>query len=137
METLVFKWSVSRSRDTYGYNICSLWVRGSKMASCNGGGYDMRGTCLANYILDNYRDRIIKLKAHYGSMDKGNGFYGLSYYKNGKRRRAYSEGGSVGLDGACGFSSIERIAKRIGLKLNYVHQSNNETIYTLTDTKEA
>lgn len=135
MATLVFKWTVSRGRETYGYNICSLWVGGYKVASCNGGGYDMKGTCLADYILNNYKDRIIKLKAHYGSMDKGNGFYGLSYYKNGKSRRAYSEGVSVGLDGACGFSSIEEIMKRIKLKLEYLHGSKNESIYHLTDNK--
>ena len=135
MKTLVFKWTVSRSRNTYGYNICSLWVDGHKVASCDGGGYDMQGTCLADYLMGEYKDRIIKLPAQYGSNDKGKGFYGLSYYKNGKKRRVYSDGTSVSLDGACGFSSVERIAKRIGLDLRYVHGSKNETIYTLKDKK--
>lgn len=135
MKTLVFKWTVSRGQYTYDYNICILWVNGVKEASCNGGNYDMQGTCLANYLLHNYKDRIIKLKAQYGSLDKSKGFYGLFYYKNGKRRRAYSEGAEVGLDGACGFSSIERIAKKIGLQLNFVHNSKNETVYILLDKR--
>lgn len=135
METLVFKGTVSKGRDMYGYNICSLWVNGYKETSCNGGGYDMQGTCLADYLLAHYKDRIIKLKAQYGSMDKGKGFYGLIYWKKGKRRRAYSEGTEVCLDGACGFSSIERIAKKIGLQLNFVRNSKNETVYTLFDKR--
>ena len=135
MKTLAFKWTVSRGRDTYGYNICSLWVHGHKVESCNGGGYDMQGTCLADYLMSEYKDRIIKLPAQYSSLDKGKGFYGLCYWKNGKRRRAYSDGASVSLDGGCGFSSIERIAKRIGLNLRYVHGSKNETIYTLEDKR--
>ncbi len=135
MKTLAFKWTVSRGRDTYGYNICSLWVDGRKVESCNGGGYDMQGTCLADYLMSEYKNRIIKLKAQYGSLDKGKGFYGLTYWKNGKAKRAYHKGVSVSLDGACGFSSIERIAKRIGLDLRYVHSSKNKTIYTLEDSR--
>ena len=136
MKTLVFKRTVSRGRNTYGYNICSLWVNGRKQTSCNGGGYDMQGTCLAEYIKANYQDRLIKLKANYGSGDRGKGFYGLSFYKNHKRRRASSEGAEIYLDGACGFSSIERIATKIGLKLQCVHSSTNETVYTLEDTRK-
>ncbi len=66
---LEIRWSVSRGRDTYGYNICSLWVDGVKVASCNGGGYDMVGTVLGSYIAKNYADRLKSLKASYGSGD--------------------------------------------------------------------
>ena len=45
---LTFKWTVSRGRDSYGYNIVTLRVDGDKVSSCNGGGYDMKGTCLGN-----------------------------------------------------------------------------------------
>jgi hypothetical protein len=61
MKTLEFKWTVSRGRDTYGYNICSLYVDGQKVSACNGGGYDMKGTALGNWIARAYADRLLKL----------------------------------------------------------------------------
>lgn len=59
---LEFLWTVSRGRDTYGYNICSLYVDGFKKASCNGGGYDMRGTSLGNWIASEFKDSLLSLK---------------------------------------------------------------------------
>lgn len=58
---LEFKWTVSRGRDTYGYNICSLYVDGQKVSACNGGGYDMKGTALGNWIARTYADRLCAL----------------------------------------------------------------------------
>lgn len=60
--TLQFKWTVSRGRDTDGYNICSLYVEGKKVASCNGGGYDMEGTCLGSWVARRFAERLCKLK---------------------------------------------------------------------------
>jgi hypothetical protein len=60
--TLEFKWTVSRGRDSYGYNICTLFLDGEKVARCNGGGYDMKGTCLGDFIADRFADRLLKLK---------------------------------------------------------------------------
>lgn len=60
--SLEFKWSVSRGRDTAGYNICSLYVDGRKVASTCGGGYDMKGTVLGKYIAGAYADRLLALK---------------------------------------------------------------------------
>jgi len=135
-KTLVFKWTVSRGQDTYGYNICSLWIDGKKVASCNGGGYDMQGTCFGDYIANNYQDRLQKLNANYGSNDKIKGFYGLIISKEGKRLNKYRPGARVSLDGACGFSSIKTIAEKIGLTLEYIHGSKNENIYTLTEKEK-
>jgi hypothetical protein len=39
MKTLKFKYTTSKGRDSYGYNICSLWVDGEKVSSTCGGGY--------------------------------------------------------------------------------------------------
>lgn len=61
-KTLEFRWTVSRGRDTYGYNICSLYADGAKVSSCNGGGYDMKGTSLGNWIARAYADRLLKLR---------------------------------------------------------------------------
>jgi hypothetical protein len=56
---LEFKWTVSRARDSYGYNICSLYVNGRKVAACNGGGYSMDGTNLGTYIEQEFREDLI------------------------------------------------------------------------------
>ena len=55
---LEFSWGTSRGRDTYGYTICRLSVDGRTVARCNGGGYDMKGTCLADYVCKAFADRL-------------------------------------------------------------------------------
>lgn len=55
---LQFRWGVSRGRDTYGYNICSLYADGFKVGSCNGGGYDMKGTVLGHFIAAAFDERL-------------------------------------------------------------------------------
>jgi len=117
----VFKWTVSKGRDTYGYNICSLWIDGDKVSSCNGGGYDMKGTAFGKWLGEVERENLKKLTAHYGSFDDGTGFYGLSFYnpQTKKREKNWTEGCNIHLDGACGFSSMERIAVELGYKLQY------------------
>jgi len=70
-EILKFKWTVSRARDTYGYNICSLYVNGKKVSGCNGGGYDMKGTALGAWVEMRFKDELLKLKEE---------FYGLTFH---------------------------------------------------------
>jgi len=112
MKQLTFKWGVSRGRYTYGYNICSLYVEGKKVASCNGGGYDMKGTCFGDWIEKEFQEQLKTL-----NLDE---FYGLQEY-DGKRI----------LDGACGFSSMERILKALGYKLTYLRHAGgkNDELY--------
>ena len=79
---LEFKRTVSRGRDTYGYNICSLYVDGHKVSSCNGGGYDMQGTALGDWIARIFKDDLLKLEI---PMSRRNGqdvqeYYGLSFH---------------------------------------------------------
>ena len=89
---LEFKWTVSKGRDTYGYNICSLYVDGRKVSSCNGGGYDMKATALGNWTARAYEKRLVSLKPedmpeqdfyNYEKKkkeSKGRYFYGLSFH---------------------------------------------------------
>jgi len=180
MHKLVFKWTVSRGRDTYGYNICSLYVDGRKVSSCNGGGYDMKGKALGNWVAGRFSDELMKLEI---PMGRRNGeevqeYYGLSYHdpkfdpgkavigdgaddrtigKNAEGKtveQAEADGESLGLeryqafyrassrvpterhtvpliDGACGFSSVERIVNALGYELEYIHQTAKEVVYTL------
>ena len=231
--TLEFKWTVSRGRETYGYNICSLYVDGHKAASCNGGGYDMKGTAFGRWLAREYASRLYALKPeqmpeqshweradptprlcediecliahsddppqyedtckhcggetrldyHAGKrVDDGRYFYGLSFhipnYDPGKATvdhppvfgkeedsgktvdQLETEGKSFGLeryqafysasshqptdvhtvpliDGACGFSSVEKIANAIGLRLEYVPvRSKKIDVYRLIDKQE-
>ncbi len=153
---LKFKWTVSKARDSYGYNICSLWIDGKKVSSCNGGGYDMKGTALGNWMAQGFTDELLKLTQE---------FYGLSFHDpNYDPSKAVidgqtvaereKEGKSVGLeryqafhgasskvptethiipllDGGCGFSCIEHILNAIGYKLKYIDENNSTSIYLL------
>lgn len=242
MTTLEFKWGTSRGRETYGYTICSLYVDGRKVASCNGGGYDMKGTALGNYIARAFSERLRALKpeqmeehSHWERAEKprricedlecaikhasgddekrelcylphdvetcphcggetridwqdgkrvedGRYMYGLTFhdpnYNPGKAKigtdcsdrtfggaegetveQAEAEGKSLGLeryqafysasskvpterhtvpliDGACGFDSVQRIVRAIGLELKHVPvRSRKLDIYELVDQR--
>jgi hypothetical protein len=137
-KALHFKWTISRGRDTYGYNICTLLVDGEKVAKTCGGGYDMQGTALGEWLQNAYSfqlnglfmEEIVAFKERpfnendYRSKHKlkdkdGNEYYGASLFeKRGGKMRLI-------LDGGCGFSSIERIANAIGIKLKWNKESDN------------
>ncbi len=55
---LEIRWTTSRGRDTYGYNVVTLYVDGEKAARCNGGGYDMEGTVIGTFIARAFADRL-------------------------------------------------------------------------------
>lgn len=213
-----FKWTVSRGRDTYGYNICTLYVDGLRVARCNGGGYDMKGTCYGDFLARNFAARLNSLQipapvvetcphchgsgfgvgeangdaapcyhCHKGKVVSETGFYGLTFhdpnYDPGKAiigrdtsdrtlaqigggssegktvEQAEADGDSIGLeryqaiysasskfptvlhtipsiDGACGMSSVDKIGKAIGVRLEwlpgYNRRSKNSEKYLLT-----
>lgn len=108
-----FRWTVSRGQNTYGYNICTLYVDGQKVSNCNGGGYDMQGTCLANWL------ELVALEQL--KHIKSSTYYGLFFWnpKTKKRQKRYSKGCEVNLDGACGIESMQRIGVAIGYKFQY------------------
>ena len=114
MTILTMTWGISRGRDTYGYNICSL-TGGKKTYRCNGGGYDMQGTVLADYLEAEHQDKLQELAKN---KDANTKFYGM-------RTR---DDGSVVLDGACGRSSIEHIAEAAGIKLEAQHNHKGHLI---------
>ena len=138
---LRFAWSTSRARETYGYNICTLYlVRPNghevRAARCNGGGYDMQGTALGSWMQDFFRDDLKKLSSDIGSNTPWNtrgAFYGLSFWdgKRGKYRKTWKPGYTVYLDGGCGFSSMEHILNALGLSLHCIARNGKNTLYTL------
>ena len=131
-DTLRFKYTTSRGRDTYGYNICSLYVNGRKAYSCNGGGYDMKGTVFANYIQNNYQEQLLKLHSAE--------YYGMWFYKNNgsgvERVDSYEESNKTGayLDGGCGFDSMKKILVACGGHMEFIHSDKHgdEVIYLVT-----
>ena len=102
--TCSFKWTVSRGRYTYGYNICTMYLHRRngdkvKVSSCNGGGYDM--------------------------------FYGLNFYdpKRKQYRKSWRPGYSLYLDGACGFNEMCAILRALGLNLYPLTRTSREDFY--------
>ena len=79
---LVFKWTVSKGRNSYGYNICTLFVDGKKHNACNGGGYDLQGTCFGNWVAREFEKELLKLKIpwinHCGNEVQE--YYGLTFH---------------------------------------------------------
>lgn len=119
VHTLTLSTGMSRGRDTYGYRIVRLRDSATgKLYRCMGGGYDMAGTVLANWLTDMHQDalRAIADRAYYqftppaspAVNDAPDALYGLFHY---------AQNGRVSVDGACGVSSVQRIAEAAGVKL--------------------
>lgn len=123
---LAVKWTTSRGAETYGYNICTVTDQETgKRFKCMGGGYDMLGTSVGEWIEATYQDRLMSIRERayttwtdleddgpFDQQQNRDGLYGMSWNKGGRGRVE-----KVSLDGACGIESIERIAKAIGIKL--------------------
>jgi len=62
-QTFTIKWGTSRGRDSYGYTTCSLSQNGRTVARCNGGGYDMFGTVVGDWITRTLAPALLTLKA--------------------------------------------------------------------------
>ena len=120
-----FKSGTSRGRDSYGYNIVSLYVDCIKVAMTVGVGYDMRGTVLGQWLTKNFQDKLRKLPANYGSLDNNEGFYGLCHYHRlphgfeqvHKVTKENANNTQTCVDGMCGRSAVYRIMAKIGVKV--------------------
>lgn len=154
--SLQLSWGISKGRDTYGYNICRLDAPGyypknsgtdnppfvqPKRYRCSGGGYDMTGTVVGNWLQSRYQDRLMqlaqapsrigtflyrdedgRLQRAKESADRKNVLYGSTYYPAHGEKDAY-----VSLDGACGLSSMRAIAEAIGLSIKSIDDRKGRT----------
>ena len=120
IKNLSLKWSISRGRYTYGYNIVTLTDNSTgKRYRTDGGNYDMVGVVFSGWMDDNYRER-------YKSLEVSE-FYGLH-----ERRDGYQY-----TDGACGLSCMLRIAKAIGLDCQEVYsRKDGLTNILVEDTRD-
>ena len=108
---LSLTWSISRGRDTYGYNICRLDSYNSgKRYRCMGGGYDMVGTVVADWLVAEHQDRLQAVHA--------SNFYGARILTNGR----------VYVDGACGIESVRNIAEACGIELQRLGNRRGHTV---------
>ena len=141
MTYLALSWSISRSRDTYGYNICRLDdTTTGKRYRCSGGGYDMTGTVLADWLTDVCQSELQALAPRAGAWyskangyrtnpDRLNGLYGLSINE---------DTGTASINGACGVRSVEMIAAAIGIGFRAtVNRRGHATGYTVTQREES
>lgn len=111
--TLTIYRRVSRGRNTFGFNIVGIVDEntGARIRAI-GGGYDMLGAVVGEWLNKNYKNRIQTVDS--------NEFPAVN-------------NGVVG--GACGRSTVYRIANAIGLKIteNWNKKGNIVSI-TVTDT---
>lgn len=126
---LSLSWSTSRGRDTYGYNIARLddMSPTGRRHKCMGGGYDMVGTCIGQWLMSAYAERLLQIQGNadtvvsekFGRIKNpgDNRFYGMTHYQ---------KDGRVYLDGACGLDCMIRIAAAIGVRItsNYNRRAN-------------
>lgn len=142
---LSITWSTSRGRDTYGYNICKLSAgyNGTVYRTC-GGGYDMVGTVVGEWLQANYQERLLALgmNACAARVDAANkyesrneGMYGMCYRVERKKVDGrLAQVARITLDGGCGIESMRKIAEAIGLSLTAtVNRKGHATGYMVTD----
>ncbi len=123
MKTLEIKYTVSKARDTYGYNVVTLWDGVIKYKAM-GGGYDMLGTVFGEWLWVNYKALIIETIA-----PKEKEFYGFKSWGEDAEK-------SYNIDGACGLDCMLRIANAIGLQVSRYRKASTD-IFTITTKTES
>ena len=116
---------ISRGRDTYGYNILRLEdAKTGRRYRCMGGGYDMTGTVLADWLSENYGTRLARWHAR---QEEG------SYKTYG----VYVRGGVARMDGSVGVECVLRVMKGLGLTWErHYNRKGDTTGWKIYDTAE-
>lgn len=142
-------YGTSRGRDTYGYNIVRLTDETTgRTFRTVGGGYDMRGTVLADWLVDTCQDHLVAIadRAYYVAPASGgyrrtdapDALYGMARYEYGDAKPIAPV--RVHVDGACGEDSVMRILETIGATVTrtFVHtgRRRGETTGWLVDVPE-
>ena len=112
---LVVKHSVSRGRDTYGYQIVALWDGNKRFATC-GGGYDMLGAVFGDWLSANYMDRLKELVPYDEDLSMRM-FQEKGYQPHQENYGLFCRQGHWCVDGACGLSTMLGLAEKIGLSV--------------------
>lgn len=114
---LSLTWSISKARDSYGYNRLTLRDAhtGSKHVTC-GGGYCMTSAVLAMWADENLQDRLATITPDQAVDLRLYGFYakGLSMHGRPALARAH-------IDQGIGVSSVQNVLKAIGIEVEEVY----------------
>ena len=119
-------WSISKAKDTYGYNrLTALDLTTGKKYVAVGGGYDMTGTVIGELVSDKLQAHLMMLQPHatvsningYRNTTASDSFYGLTHDMRD---------GTAYVDGACGLSAVEKIIKACGYRLKEVAKLNSK-----------
>ena len=102
-----------------------------KGVRCTGGGYDMTGTCVGQFVEQCFPEQIKRLDSRE--------FYGLHHWntKSKKRQHRSSENTRTTIDGGCGMNSMRNILEKIGFKLEYINETRGKVDTTTYILKTA
>lgn len=109
---MFLSWSIKQSRSADGGLVAVITDENDKKYRCSGGGYDMRGTCLAMWLNTNYGLRLNKL----AELTTKNS-------DNAENKRPYGLSDSGKIDFAIGEDAVITIAKKIGIEITPVYKS--------------
>lgn len=145
MNNLYFRvrWSVSRGRETYGCNICTVectsWGTGNIKGQCKGGGYDMVATSLAialeqvPIIAQKFYDflRLNQRRVYQVRHAPGQYQYAKAEpYNPDLLYGAFLDlpNNSASFDGGCGLSSLISAYAAAGVTIRADHNKKGQTI---------
>ena len=117
---IYFKYTDGRNGIT-----CKMFVNRQQVAKSQGLGYDLTGTCLAEWLSNTYQKELARFfKKHTQNDGKRNdrlgGYYG--FVDRGDN--------TFYLDGSCGFSEMQRIAGEIlGLNIEFIYEEKGLAVY--------
>ena len=111
--TAQFRWTTEKTR-IHSFKICNLYINGLKTSSCYGGGFDVEGHILAEYLQDNFQNRLFSIK---------NDWKGILVDR-----------GKIRLDGGgYGKTAMIKIMQAIGLDL--ICKNDRQNLYLITDKR--
>lgn len=134
---LVIKWGTSRGADTYGYTLATLRDQTGKVrARTCGGGYDLRGTVFADWLESEYQSRLLTVANRMASeYSVAHGYVTRAPTADSLYGVFLVDENRVTLDGACGYSSMVRIAKAIRLTVSLIDAGKHCDVIIVTDNE--
>ena len=109
-----WKWGVSSGYATKGWTVCNCYIGAYRVGSTKGGGYDMKGETLDQFINAAFNDELQAL-----DHETYTGLCKSSYTGN-----KYADGGT-------GYDPMIRLLEALGFVVEYYYMGNNDTIYTI------
>jgi hypothetical protein len=117
---LIVKHGVSKAADSYGYSRVTVTeARTGQKFTAVGGGYDMVGTVLGEWMEANIQDRLDALQPGTKTVgDYPRPLYGISY--KGTKSASGFEYTHASVDGGFGLSSMIAVARACGIHVEEV-----------------